>query len=81
MAKRKPAPVIPDSVTLRHTGFVRTNRVGAWLLANRVAPEGPEAGESTAVTSAVLLPDQRTYPTATATISPMTSAAPMTRRA
>ena len=50
MAKRRPAEVIPDRVRLRHPGFTRSNRVGRWLLANRVAPEGPEAGESTAKT-------------------------------
>ncbi len=50
MAQRKPAPVIPDHVTLHQPRGPREGRLATWLLANRVAPEGPEAGESTART-------------------------------
>ncbi len=50
MAKRKPVPVIPDSVIVAQPGSIHTSRLSTWLLANRVTPEGPEAEESTAKT-------------------------------
>lgn len=50
MAKRKPVSVIPGRVTLRESSAPSEGRLRRWLLANRVSPEGPEAGESTAKT-------------------------------
>ena len=47
--KRAPKPVVPKQVTLTEAHDKQTG-LGRWLLANRVAPEGPEAGEATAKT-------------------------------
>jgi amino acid transporter len=49
---KAPVPVIPTSVRLANHRERKQSRFGTWLLANRVAPEGPEAGEGQAKTHA-----------------------------
>jgi hypothetical protein len=50
--KRAPKAVVPERVRLAHANDRGETRLTRWLLANRVAPDGPEAGESTAKTHA-----------------------------
>lgn len=50
MKKRTPTAVVPASVRLPQSTPRRESRLGTWLLANRVAPEGPESGEAEAKT-------------------------------
>src|ERR1700709_2522034 len=48
----KPKPVVPSEVHLAHASSGDSSKLKTWLLANRVAPDGPEAGESHAKTHA-----------------------------
>lgn len=48
----KSSPVVPESVSLADPNARRPSGFTRWLLANRVAPAGPEAGEGQARTHA-----------------------------
>lgn len=48
--KKTPKPVIPDHIDIASTHSRGESPVTRWLLANRVAPEGPEAAEAHAKT-------------------------------
>ena len=48
----KPKLVVPSSVIVTAPTTAKATRLSTWLLANRVAPEGPEAGEAKSKTHA-----------------------------